>query len=55
MRILVVGSSGMLGYVTYRYLKAKGHQVSGITRTKFFSDMTRLDATEEPLFGGDGF
>ncbi len=48
MRILVVGSSGMLGYVTYRYLKAKGHQVSGITRTKFFSDMTRLDATEEP-------
>jgi len=47
MKVLVIGSGGMLGYVTYQYLKERGHQVAGITRTKVFPGMLRMDATEE--------
>ena len=32
MRILVLGSSGMLGSTTYQYLVTKGHDVLGVSR-----------------------
>lgn len=46
MRILVIGAGGMLGYITYQYLKEQGYQVTGITRTKEYSDMLRMDVTD---------
>lgn len=48
MKILVVGSGGMLGYITALYLRDQGHQVTGLTRTKTFPDTFRMDATDEP-------
>ena len=51
MNVLVIGSGGMLGQVVFRYLKNQGYQVSGITRTKAFPGMFRLDATDEKSLG----
>ncbi len=47
MKVLVIGSGGMLGYVTFQYLRGQGHQVAGLTRTKAFPDMFRMDAADE--------
>ena len=49
MTVLVIGSGGMLGYTTYQYLRRQGHQVTGITRTKRYSGMIRMDVTEEAV------
>lgn len=47
MKIVVIGAGGMLGYVTFRYLRDQGYQVTGITRTKAFPGILRMDATDE--------
>ena len=47
MRILIIGSGGMLGYVTFRFLQEQGHQVTGITRTKSFPGMFQIDAADK--------
>lgn len=52
MRILVIGSGGMLGYVVFQYLQEQGHHVTGITRTKKFPGMFLMDATNEPALAG---
>lgn len=51
MRVLVIGSGGMLGYTTFRYLKDRGHQVSGLTRTKTFPGMVNMDAADPEAMG----
>lgn len=51
MKILVIGSGGMLGFVTLRYLQSQGHQVTGITKTKTFPGMLRMDAADETAMG----
>ena len=33
MKVVVLGSSGMLGHIVYRYLQNKGHEVMGVSRT----------------------
>jgi len=50
--VLIIGSGGMLGYITYQYLKDQGYQVSGVTQTKPFPDMLHLDATDEQALRG---
>lgn len=47
MKILVIGSGGMLGYVTYQYLTIQKYQVVGITKTKKYPGMIRMDATDQ--------
>lgn len=51
MKVLIIGSGGMLGYAVFQYLKNQGYRVFGITRTKAFPDMDRLDATDEAALG----
>lgn len=48
MKILVIGSGGMLGYAAALYLRGQGHQVTGLTRTKSLPGTLRMDATDEP-------
>ena len=47
MKVLIIGSGGMLGYVTFRYLEDQGYQVLGLTRTKALPGMLLMDATDE--------
>ena len=51
MKVLVIGAGGMLGYITYQYLKEQGYQVTGITRTKEYPDMIRMDVTDVSAIG----
>lgn len=47
----MIGAGGMLGYVMSRYLCSQGHRVTGITRTKTFPGMLRMDAADERALG----
>ena len=47
----MIGAGGMLGYVTYQHLKDRGYQVIGVTRTKKYSDMVSMDATDQFSIG----
>lgn len=51
MKVLVIGSGGMLGYTVFQYLKSRSYQVFGVTRTKRFPGMRCLDATDELCLG----
>lgn len=45
----MIGSGGMLGYVTYQYLNSQHYEVTGITRTKKYPGIICLDATNQML------
>lgn len=47
MKIILIGAGGMLGYVTYQYLRSQQYEVSGVTRTKSYPDIICLDATDQ--------
>lgn len=51
IKVLVIGSSGMLGYAAFRYLQDQGYQVIGITKTKSLPNMLRMDAADERVIG----
>ena len=44
MRILVLGSEGMLGHVVKRYFENKGHEVYATSRDK--NDINYFDLTD---------
>lgn len=47
MRILIIGAGGMLGNLTQRYLKERGHDVTGVTKTKKLPGIINLDVLDE--------
>lgn len=47
MKIALFGAGGMLGYVTYQYLKERNYQVVGITKTKRYADLICMDITDQ--------
>lgn len=49
MRVLVLGNRGMLGHVVERYLKEKGHQVTGWNRNNI--DCMNLESIGDALIG----
>ena len=42
MKILVIGSGGMLGHITVKYLRSRGYEVSDISKTKRIDNNTKL-------------
>ena len=49
MRILVLGSSGMLGHIVYEYLESQGHEVMGVSRTRIEGiNSVEFDVLKDP-------